>query len=252
MKRFFRFLLFFLFISLNAAPKELIFHAEYCPPFICSQNSDSPGFAVEVLKAVYPEKDFRISIRFWGWQSAARELKRNKISAYIGMSKADYPEFPVPRYPIYHLQSAVYAKSALKLKYTGPESLAKIKTGFQVDYSHSDEFDAYQKRHAKDGSLLYYRKNRAAENMIKGIASGKIRAFVHYTAAVQWALLNKPEFRKKLKRIALLDNRTDFYVVFARKKDSKELIGIFNRRFPEFIKTEKYREFLRKYGLDEK
>ena len=250
MKRFFRFLLFFLFISLNAAPKELIFHAEYCPPFICSQNSDSPGFAVEVLKAVYPEKDFRISIRFWGWQSAARELKRNKISAYIGMSKADYPEFPVPRYPIYHLQSAVYAKSDLDLKYTGPESLAKIKTGFQVDYSHSNEFDAYQKQHEKDGSLLYYRKNRAAE-MLKDLASGKIQAFVLYTAAVRWALLNQPKFRQSLKRISLLDNSTDFYVVFSRKKDSNELIRIFNRRFPEFIKTEKYRALLRKYALDE-
>ena len=252
MMRCFRFLLFFLFISLNAEPKELIFHAEYFPPFICSQKSDLPGFAVEVLKALYPEKEFRISIRYCGWQNAAKQLKQNKISAYIGMSKADYPEFPVTRDPIFRLQSAVYLKSDLDLKYTGPESLAKIKTGFQVDYSHSDGFDAYQKQHSKDGSLRYYRKNRAAENMIKGLASGKIQAFVHYTAAVQWALRNQPESRKILKRIAVLDNSTDFYVVFARKKESKELIGIFNRRFPEFIKTEKYRGLLRKYGLDEK
>ena len=247
--RIFRFLLFFLSISLNAAPKELIFHAEYFPPFICSQKSDLPGFAVEVLKALYPEKEFRISIRYCGWQNAAKQLKQNKISAYIGMSKADYPEFPVPRYPIFQIQSAVYAKSDLDLKYTGPVSLAKLKTGFQIDYSHSDEFDTYQKQHAKDGSLLYYRKNRAAE-ILKDLSSGKIQAFVHYTAAVQWALLNQPKFKKILKRIALLDNSTDFYVVFSRRKDSYELIRIFNRKFPEFIKTEKYRALLRKYALE--
>ena len=248
--RIFRFLLFFLFISLNAAPQELIFHAEYFPPFICSQDSDSPGFAVEVLKEVYPEKDFCIAIRFCGWQSAAAQLAKNKISAYIGMAKADYPEFPVPRHPIFHIQSAVYVKSDLDMKYTGPGSLAKIKTGFQVDFSHSDEFDEYQKLHAEDGSLLYYRKNRT-EDMLKDLASGKIRAFVQCTAAVQWALLNHPESRKLVKRIAFLDNGTDFYVIFARKKDSNELIRIFNRRFPEFIKTEKYRALLRKYALDE-
>ena len=61
MMRFFRFLLFFLFISLNAAPKMLVFHGENLPPFFCDPDSDSPGFAIELLKEVYPENEYRMS-----------------------------------------------------------------------------------------------------------------------------------------------------------------------------------------------
>lgn len=252
MIRCFRVLLFFLFVSLSAEPKELIFHGEYLPPFFCDLKSSSPGFAVEVLKEIYPQKEYRLSFRYCGWNHAAKQIKLNKVQAYIGMSKADYPEFPAPRYPLYSLRSAVYLKSGDALKYTGPDSLSRHKTGFLRDYSHSDEFDAYQKKHAKDGKAVYYKKWKAEENMFKDLGAGKIQAFVHYTAAIQWFLLSHPESRKIVKRIAVLDNSLDFYVVFARKKESTELIKLFNRRFPEFIKTEKYRKLLRKYGLDEK
>lgn len=251
MMRFFRFLLFFLFISLNAAPKMLVFHGENLPPFFCDPDSDSPGFAIELLKEVYPENEYLLSFRIFRWQNAAIMLKRKKISAFIGFAKADYPELPATRLPIFRLRSAVYLHAKQNPEYRSPDSLSSLKTGFLAEYSHSDEFDLYQKQHEKDGLVLYYSGPRSAENMLNDLASGKIQAFVHYTAAVDWALHRMPHLKKDVKRIAVLENGIDFHAVFAPGKESGEHISIFNRRFPGFRKSGKYRELLRKYGLRE-
>jgi len=238
--------------SLCAAVKNIEFRAEYFPPFVCGMNSKSPGFAIEVLRAVFPEKEYRLTFHYHGWQWAMRDLQQNRIQAYIGVSKADYPNFAMPNLPLFRTRSAVYLKKGVNLQYDNPESLAKLKTGFLPDYSHSDEFDAFQEKHAKDGAVVYYTGWNASDKMVRDVMANKIQAVVNNTAQMNWTFRRVRKSENALRLVQKLSNYADFYVAFSPgRKESWSHIGRFNREFPKFKKTPEYRKLLQKYGLKE-
>ena len=235
-------LIFFLSVIslpvLFAAPQEINIRVEYFPPFVCGINSKThPGIAIEILRKVFPADRYRLNFRNQGWQWAMRDLQRNQCHAVIGVCKADKPNLVYPSRPLFKTVSAVYLRNDSPLKFDSAASLAKAKTGFMTDYSHSDEFDRFLKDHSTDGIAVIYNGWNANDKMVRDLMQKKLQAIVSYTAVMDWSMKRIRNSAKQIRLVKKLDNEAEFYIAF--------------QEFEKFRKTPEYKKLLQKYGLTE-
>ncbi len=250
-------LIFFLSVLflpvLFAAPQEINIRVEYFPPFVCGINSKThPGIAIEILRKVFPADRYRLNFRNQGWQWAMRDLQRNQCHAVIGVCKADKPNLVYPSRPLFKTVSAVYLRNDSPLKFDSAASLAKAKTGFMTDYSHSDEFDRFLKDHSTDGIAVIYNGWNANDKMVRDLMQKKLQAIVSYTAVMDWSMKRIRNSAKQIRLVKKLDNEAEFYIAFTPgKRESWTFVKQFNQEFEKFRKTPEYKKLLQKYGLTE-
>ena len=214
---------------LFAAPQEINIRVEYFPPFVCGINSKThPGVSIEILRKLFPADKYRLNFRNQGWQWAMRDLQRNQCHAVIGVCKADKPNLVYPRRPLFKTVSAVYLRSDSPLKFESAASLAKAKTGFMTDYSHSDETD----------------------KMVRDLMQKKLQAIVSYTAVMDWSMKRIRNSAKQIRLVKKLDNEVEYYIAFTPgKRESWAFVKQFDQEFEKFRKTPEYKKLLQKYGL---
>ncbi len=236
---------------LFAAPQEINIRVEYFPPFVCGINSKThPGVSIEILRKLFPADKYRLNFRNQGWQWAMRDLQRNQCHAVIGVCKADKPNLVYPRRPLFKTVSAVYLRSDSPLKFESAASLAKAKTGFMTDYSHSDEFDRFQKDHASDGIAVIYNGWNATDKMVRDLMQKKLQAIVSYTAVMDWSMKRIRNSAKQIRLVKKLDNEVEYYIAFTPgKRESWAFVKQFDQEFEKFRKTPEYKKLLQKYGL---
>lgn len=236
---------------LFAAPQEINLRTEYFPPFVCGLNSKThPGIAIEILRKVFPADKYRLNFRNQGWQWAMRDLQRNQCHAVIGVCKADKPNLVYPRLPLFRTVSAVYLRKDSPLKFDSAASLAKTKTGFVTDYSHSDEFDRFLKEHAADGIAVVYNGWNATDKMVRDMMQNKLQAIVNYTAVMDCTLKRIRNSAKQIKAVKTLDNEAEYYIAFTPgKRESWSFVKQFDQEFAKFRKTPEFKKLLEKYGL---
>lgn len=253
LKRKVLFLLFALLSApvLFAAPQAIDIRVEYFPPFVCDLKSKThPGIAIEILRKLFPADKYRLNFRNQGWQWAMRELQRNRCNAVLGVCKADKPNLVYPRSPLFKTVSAIYLRTDSTLKFESAASLAKTKTGFMTNYSHSDEFDRFLKDHSSDGIAVIYNGWNATDKMVRDLMQKKLQAAVSYTAVMDWSMKRIRNSAKQIRLVKKLDNEAEYYIAFTPgKRESWAFVKQFDQEFVKFRKTPEYKKILQKYGL---
>lgn len=175
--------------SANAKAETITIAADPWCPYTCDANSEHPGFMVEIAQRAFKKHSIDVKYVVQPWARAIIESRRGKLTAIVGASKGDAPDFVFPNVTQGEMGNAFYVREGSAWRYTGPESLAKICVGAIKDYSYSENFNSYAKQHKADPARIQYASgDNPLDINVKKLLAGRIDAVIETTLVMKYYL----------------------------------------------------------------
>lgn len=238
--------------SLNAQT-VISFRADNWYPYNGKPSDAKPGYVIEVLKAVYEPKGFKVDYQVMPWKRAISDGEKGEHNAIIGAIKADAPTFIFPEEPAATSDTTFFVKKNTKWKYAGVESFAGKRLGVVASYSYGDPLDAYIKANGANPALINESSGDAAtEQGIKKLQAGRLDIYVE-TSNVFWAQVDKLSIsRDDFVAGGMMAEPDPLFVAFSpAKSESKEYAIIFTEGIRSLRKSGELAKILAKYGVSD-
>mgnify|MGYP001050162289 CR=1 FL=1 len=169
---------FFLLIPFSAKCDQITLVADIWCPFNCDPGSDSPGYMIEIAQRVFKKAGHTVVYKNMPWEKAIEETRKGKFTGIVGGYKSDSPDFVFPAKPLGISHTIFFTRKGTAWRYTGIDSLKKIRLGVIEGYSYSDELDKYIAANKGKPSIFLASGDEAIEHMILKVMKGEIDAFV--------------------------------------------------------------------------
>lgn len=127
----------------RASADQITLAADVWCPYNCEPDSANPGYMIEVARQVFRQAGHTVAYRNAEWEKAIEDTRKGRYTAIVGGSKSDAPDFVYPTKSLGVSQNIFFARKGTAWKYTGIESLKKVRLGVAEGYSYNDEIDRY-------------------------------------------------------------------------------------------------------------
>ncbi|MCD4720459.1 MAG: transporter substrate-binding domain-containing protein [Desulfobacula sp.] len=246
------FQLFFMFISIvvavPATAGTITIVADAWPPYNGLPNTSEPGYGIEIAHQVFKAAGYTVDYKIVPWNRAIIDTREGKYNAIIGANIEDAPDFIFSEEEFGVSKRDFWARKGSSWRFTGIESLLKVRIGAIKDYSYGKELDKFFKKN-KELVQYVYGQDPLVQN-IKKLLSGRIDITVE----------NKNVFLQKAKKMGVssqiisvggsgsIDN---LYIAFSPKiAKSREYAEIFTKGIRKLKDSGKLEKILAKYGLE--
>lgn len=150
---------------------------EWCP-YNCVPDSDTPGYMIEIAKAVFEPKGHTVQYVTVNWSRAVDSCRKGKYTAVVGAAKGDAPDFIFPEIDQGMIQNAFFVKKGTNWKYTDVNSLKNVKIGVIQDYDYGSRIGPYLEQNKSGSSVQFATGDDALERNIKKAGIGRIDAIL--------------------------------------------------------------------------
>ena len=98
----FRFALVLLSVLLAPAARAdvITLRADEWCPYNCAENSDRPGYAVEIAREVFGRAGHSVEYRTMAWSRALQECRKGLVTGVVGAAHTEVPDFIFPQEPV--------------------------------------------------------------------------------------------------------------------------------------------------------
>jgi polar amino acid transport system substrate-binding protein len=241
-------------LAVNAYSQSVVsFRADSYMPY-CGDPADSkPGFAVEILKAVFEKDGVKVDYATMPWKRAVGEAEKGVINGVIGAYKSDTPDFIFPEESLGLAQNTFFLKKGSTWKFETVASLKGKRLGVISGYSYGETLDNYVKQNKANTQLVDESTgDNGLDQAVRKLQAGRIDVFVE-GKVVFWAQVNKLGVSKDDFIEAGVANEAEpIYVSFSPKKDdAKALAAKFTAGVAELRKSGELAKILAKYGVQD-
>ncbi len=251
MKHFRLFLLLLALLPFSgSALEEITFQAEYFPPYVMGLKSSSPGFAVELLRALFPKEKFKLNFVSRSWERSILDIPRRRHQGIIGVAKADAPDLVYPAVMLCDYRPAVYVKRGQEKLYRDPLKSAGWKFAAQNNVFYGDALDARLKQ-CRAKNLLHSETGwNAGEKHFRALLKGDVQAVVEESVYADWILHRLGKQAQNLVCVQKQEPIAELYIAFSNHDgNSWRWRDWYSREFEKFRKTPAYRILQEKYLL---
>jgi polar amino acid transport system substrate-binding protein len=195
--------------------------ADLWPPYNADPASDHPGYAVEVLKAIFTPLGHTIDYQTMPWTRAVEAATSGKIDAIIGASTSDAPACLYPSESMGTINNIFLVKKGSPWKFSGVDSLKKIKLAVIDGYSYDDNgaIDTYIKAGA-DPDVQVMTGDGSLERNIKKLQAGRVDAVIENDIVVTATLKQMGVEPVEFDNAGQANASKDLFVAFAPGKDN--------------------------------
>ncbi|HVN70601.1 MAG TPA: transporter substrate-binding domain-containing protein [Desulfomonilia bacterium] len=166
------------FLPVHVSADQITIVADSWCPFTCEPGSESPGYMIEIAEHVFKKAGHTVVYKNVDWKKAIEETRKGKYTAIAGGYKSDSPDFVFPDKAQGVSQNVFFVKKGTAWKYTGIESLKKIKLGIVLDYSYSDQINKYISENKGKSSVYVAKGTTPIQENIDKLMKGEINAFI--------------------------------------------------------------------------
>jgi len=234
-----------------ASADTISIRADAWPPYNGDPASETPGYGIEILKAIFSKGGHTIDYQTIPWTRALADVKSGKFDGAIGASTEDGAGCLFPKEPIGFMDTQVFAKKGSAWTYTGIDSLKSIKLGAIADYDYGmPELNKYIKEKAGTDAVQLMTGDDALEKNISKLQAGRIDVLVEAEAVVKWTLKKMGLPEDALIKAGSLGAPSEIYVVFAPTKPSSQgYADTYDKGIGELRSSGDLKKILDKYGI---
>ncbi len=247
----------FLLLQITLFADTILITADQWCPYNCEPNSDKPGFIVETAMVIFKAKGHKVKYVIRPWKRAQKEVKEGSIQGLIASTPQNskglnyvYPSIEQAR-----MSNVFFTLKESKWKYSGTESLKKVKLGIIQGYNYGPEIQSYIDNTINNQLMVQdIAGENALERNIKKLVKQRITAVLEdrsvflYTAR-QLGVLDQLRFAGN-------DNTTsesnNLYIAFTPanvSNKSRIYAGILSEGMEQLRSTGELSEILAKYRL---
>ena len=223
---------------------------KWCP-YVCEPKSDKPGYMVEITKTILEKHGHTIDFQIVNWARAINETRKNKVTALIGCSHSDGPEFVFPSEPIGIMKNHYYVRQDSTWVYKNPQSLDGKRIGIGNGYTYGDVVDKLIK--AKHKSFVTIAGQRPLDQIMKMMTAKRLDAFVENPAVLRYTLtqLKKPLDTYRAVSPNLADDPY-LYVSFSpANPKSPQYAALITKGIAELRQSGELKKILDRYGVQD-
>ena len=229
--------------------KEVIHIAaiDWCPQ-ICLDSSH-PGYVVELIKKVFENTQYQLSINIFPWSRAIKNVSSGKADALLSPAKSEAPNLLYPRFAVGYQQMCFFTKYNSSWHYNGVSSLKGIQIGIATDTS-IEELNSYVKSHPWQFQFQPYHERYLAQNVAK-LEKGRMDTFIFTKNSTLFAL-HKMRKQSDIKEAGCVE-KSPIYMAFT-SAPSKQIkisimMSVFDRELSELKKTQYIKNLMASYNL---
>lgn len=223
---------------------------EWCP-YNCAEDSDKPGYGIEIAKEVFAKAGHTVEYKTMAWARALEECRKGSIAAVIGADKKEAADFVFPASAVAVIDNTFVVKKGNAWKYAGPASLEKIKVGAIQGYSYAGEVGDYLTANAKNAARVdVVGGDNALEMNLKKLAAGRVDATVDAKPVLAYKLM-KLNLADKVEFAGSVDP-SEIYIAFSpAHPKAKEYAAILDKGIADLRASGKLKQILDRYGVSD-
>lgn len=237
-------------LSASAARADVItLRADEWCPYNCAEDSDKPGYGVEIAKEIFAKAGHTLEYKNMAWARALEECRKGGIMAVIGAARKEAPDFVFPQETIAVVDNTFAVKKGNAWRYAGTASLEKLKLGTIQGYSYDGEVGAYVEANAKDKARIdMVGGDNALEQNLKKLAAGRVDATVDAKPVLAYKLM-KLGLADKVEFVGSVDPSQTFIAFTPANPRSKDYAQILDKGMAEMRASGRLKQILDRYGV---
>ncbi len=231
--------------------ETIIVRADAWPPFNDDPASSQPGYAVEVLKAIYEPLGYTIDYQTQPWNRAIADCLEGKADAIIGASPSDGAGCLFPTEPMGMQENEYYVMKGQAWTYQGPESLKQIRIGVADGYSYDDggPLDEYIKN-GQPPAVQAVTGDTPLQSNIQKLQAGRIDALIECQAVMAWTLKSMGLTGGEIVGAGSACPPSALYIGFSPTKEpGKNLVPAFDEGLRKLRASGELKTILAKYDV---
>lgn len=205
-------------------------------------EKDGSGVFFDITNAIFSPHGFEISIEFVPYKRALRLLEEHRADAMYGTysEKEENKAYIItPNYPIDTETTVAMFKRNEQVKWDGPRSLLRYKSGWVRGYDYHEAI-------AVQPGFTEVTDTAQGLSMLQ---SGRFDIYLNPRIELLSSLQSEPKLDQSDYQIeTILIN--GLYMAFAKSERSRQLTAIYDQEFPNLLKSGKLKAIFSKYGRD--
>ncbi len=221
---------------------------EWCP-YNCETKAKKPGYAIELLKAIYEKAGHTIDYQVMGWTRSIERTRAGEFTAIVGAAKDDAPDFVFPQKSIGLSGTAFAINTGDSLIYSGVAALEEKRLGIIHSYSYDEDLDAYIKANKNNPARI---DAVSGDDALEKNLNKLIARRIDVVADDASVLLYKTDAMGLSDKVTFIHSpkSSKVYIAFAPKNPkAKEYAELFDKGIDELRTSGKLKEILVRYGL---
>jgi len=242
--------LVFIVLSCPALAETLTVRADNWLPYNGDPESKRPGYMIEVLKEIFGPKGIDVDYQLLSWDTALEEVTNGRYDAVVGTDHEEAPELIFPSKPFGEMTNGFYKRVDSIWQYNGTKSLENVRLGIILDYSYSDDLDAYIEQNEGAERLFVADGDDALPRLIEMMGAGDIDVIVENINVMAYTL-----GKNKIANIipaGKIDEDFLLYVAFSPKNERSDIFArLFDEGIDNLRASGKLAKILAKYGVSD-
>ena len=236
-----------LFICSQTDAATLTFKADEWCPYNCNPNdSQKPGFIVELLQAIFAIHGHRIAYTTDNFENSLIQARSGQITGVIGVVRREAPDFIFPEVEQGISRVCVFVNSDKVFEYHSPKDLELLaKVGAVKGYYYGESILQIQKKHPKNFKLVDGKL--PTTELIELLKSKNIDAILENYFVMKNRIHDKPEPI----RLAGCEKEKQVFVAFGPTDQNRIYAKILSDGIAQFRGNKKIQFILSKYGLSD-
>jgi len=239
--------LYFSNASIAIAENVHVAAIDWCPQLCSDENK--PGYVNEITELIFVGSQYKLLIETFSWSRAIHQVKVGESFALLSPAKAEAPGLIYPSNEIGVQRMCIFIPANNKWRYSGAESLKKLRIGIASDAS-IEALNPYVNDKSFNFQPMHYDKNFIAKN-IKMIAANRLDAFI-FTQNTTRHQLNKMGINQNYINAGCVSEEK-IYMAFSSDQSLAGKVNALKKYFDEKIidlyRSGKIDEVLNKYQV---
>lgn len=232
-----------------AAAQIVTMKADLWCPYNCEPDSDRPGFAVDIARAVFGPAGYTVEYSVLPWARTLDSVRAGETTIAIGATAGDVADrgLIVGKEPIGLQRNALAMRKDAAFAYSGPDSLRDRRLGAILGYSYDDAIDAHIAAHKGTDAVQLIGGDDALQQNIRKLLAGRVDAVVDSVDVLRYAVVRAGQ----TERVSLVEigEPSAIYLAFSRANpDAPELIRKLDEGIAAMRRDGRLAAILGRYG----
>ncbi len=220
---------------------------DWCPQ-ICL-DSNHPGYVVELVKKIFENTQYQLSIHIFPWSRAIRNVSSGKADALLSPAKSEAPNLLYPELSVGYQQMCFFTLYKSNWRYDGISSLQGLQIGIATDTS-IEELNNYVKDHPWQFQFQPYHERYLTQNIAK-LEKGRIDSFLFTRNSTIFSLhqLHKQDYIKVAGCLSKVPIYMAFTPVASKQGKISMMMSVFDSKLAALKKTQYIKKLIASYHL---
>lgn len=247
MIRFLFVILSYCTLVVSVQAQVISIRADFWYPMNGDPNSDSPGYMIDLAKAIFEPQGIAVDYQLMPWSRAIQETRVGKSDCVVGAYKSDQRDFIFAKAHWGIDQTLFYKLKADKWVYKGKvDALNDRKVGVISGYSYGSELDEV----FTQIKVQRAKGDQAVETNIKKLITGRIDTMIESHYVMNSKLLELALTDKVVSAGDTLQGEPMYLACTPNSARSKKWIDMVDQAIPELKKSGRFKRILQKYNIE--